>query len=167
MLLRLERWCRSSTSCWEASTRSSAIFNHSKCRLSMRRLDTWSRQGENSIIVLIVVFWSALAFAWELRRNVFILIILPSTDQQQQEALIEKYMQLPNAVWDDIINQVAFSKLILFYFDLILFSKLLLFFFDKRILFWWFFIPGEQERWRFERPRGSKTVGKHSQGIDF
>ena len=113
------------------------------------------------------IFWSAQAFAWGLRRNVFIVIILPSTDQQQQEALIEKYMQLPNAVWDDIINQVAFSKLILFYFDLILFSKLLLFFFDKRILFWWFFIPGEQERWRFERPRGSKTVGKHSQGIDF
>ena len=42
---------------------------------------------------------------------------MPSTDQQQQEALIEKYMQLPNAVWDDIINQVAFSKLLLFYFD--------------------------------------------------
>ena len=51
------------------------------------------------------------------KTNVFILIILPSTDQQQQEALIEKYMQLPNAVWDDIINQVAFSKLLLFYFD--------------------------------------------------
>ena len=32
--------------------------------------------------------------------------ILFSTDQQQQETLIEKYMQLPNAVWDDIINQV-------------------------------------------------------------
>ena len=154
MLLRLERWCRSSTSCWEGSTRSSAISNHSKCRLSMRRLDTWSRQGENSILVLIIVFWSAQAFAWELRRNVFIVIILASTDQQQQEALIEKYMQLPNAVWDDIINQVAFSKLLLFYFD-------------KRILFWWFSIPGEQERWRFERPRGSKTAGKHSQGIDF
>ena len=30
----------------------------------------------------------------------------PSTDQQQQETLIEKYMQLPNQVWDDIINQV-------------------------------------------------------------
>ena len=29
-----------------------------------------------------------------------------STDQQQQETLIEKYMQLPNQVWDDIINQV-------------------------------------------------------------
>ena len=100
------------------------------------------------------IFWSAQAFAWGLRRNVFILIILPSTDQQQQEALIEKYMQLPNAVWDDIINQVAFSKLLLFYFD-------------NRILFWWFSIPGEQERWRFERPRGSKTAGKHSQGIDF
>ena len=100
------------------------------------------------------IFWSAQAFAWGLRRNVFIVIILPSTDQQQQEALIEKYMQLPNAVWDDIINQVAFSKLSLFYFD-------------KRILFWWFSIPGEQERWRFERPRGSKTAGKHSQGFDF
>jgi len=36
-------------------------------------------------------------------------MISASTDQQQQEALIEKYMQLPNAVWDDIINQVAFS----------------------------------------------------------
>ena len=154
MLLRLERWCRSSTSCWEASTRSSAIFNHSKCKLSMRRLDTWSQQGENSILVLIIVFWSALAFAWELRRNVFIVIILPSTDQQQQEALIEKYMQLPNAVWDDIINQVAFSKLLRFCFG-------------KKISFWWFCIPGEQERWRFERPRGSKTIGKHSQGIDF
>ena len=33
--------------------------------------------------------------------------ILFSTDQQQQETLIEKYMQLPNAVWDDIINQVG------------------------------------------------------------
>ena len=33
--------------------------------------------------------------------------ILSSTDQQQQETLIEKYMQLPNAVWDDIINQVG------------------------------------------------------------
>jgi exportin-1 len=29
-----------------------------------------------------------------------------STDQQQQEQLIEKYMILPNQVWDDIINQV-------------------------------------------------------------
>ncbi len=29
-----------------------------------------------------------------------------STDQQQQEQLIEKYMVLPNQVWDDIINQV-------------------------------------------------------------
>ena len=36
-----------------------------------------------------------------------------------------------------------------------------------RELFLWFSIPGEQERWRFERPRGSKTAGKHSQGIDF
>jgi len=30
-----------------------------------------------------------------------------STDQQQQEQLIEKYMQLPNQVWDDIINQAS------------------------------------------------------------
>ncbi len=29
-----------------------------------------------------------------------------SNDQRQQEQLIEKYMQLPNQVWDDIINQV-------------------------------------------------------------
>jgi len=34
-------------------------------------------------------------------------MISASTDQQQQEALIEKYMQLPNAVWDDIINQAS------------------------------------------------------------
>merc|ERR1719458_668787 len=34
-------------------------------------------------------------------------MISASTDQQQQETLIEKYMQLPNAVWDDIINQAS------------------------------------------------------------
>merc|ERR1719513_6944 len=34
-------------------------------------------------------------------------MISASTDQQQQEQLIEKYMQLPNAVWDDIINQAS------------------------------------------------------------
>ena len=34
--------------------------------------------------------------------------ILFSNDQQQQEQLIEKYMMLPNQVWDDIINQVIF-----------------------------------------------------------
>jgi len=34
-------------------------------------------------------------------------MISASTDQQQQETLIEKYMQLPNQVWDDIINQAS------------------------------------------------------------
>ena len=34
-------------------------------------------------------------------------MISASTDQQQQEQLIEKYMQLPNQVWDDIINQAS------------------------------------------------------------
>jgi len=32
-----------------------------------------------------------------------------SNDQRQQEQLIEKYMQLPNQVWDDIINQASNS----------------------------------------------------------
>jgi len=34
-------------------------------------------------------------------------MISASTDQSQQEQLIEKYMQLPNQVWDDIINQAS------------------------------------------------------------
>ena len=34
-------------------------------------------------------------------------MIAASTDSQQQEQLIEKYMQLPNTVWDDIINQAS------------------------------------------------------------
>merc|ERR1719192_2686327 len=34
-------------------------------------------------------------------------MISASNDTQQQEQLIEKYMQLPNQVWDDIINQAA------------------------------------------------------------
>ncbi len=34
-------------------------------------------------------------------------MISASNDSQQQEQLIEKYMSLPNAVWDDIINQAA------------------------------------------------------------
>jgi exportin-1 len=34
-------------------------------------------------------------------------MISASTDTQQQEQLIEKYMQLPNQVWDDIINQAS------------------------------------------------------------
>jgi exportin-1 len=34
-------------------------------------------------------------------------MISASTDSQQQEQLIDKYMQLPNQVWDDIINQAA------------------------------------------------------------
>jgi len=34
-------------------------------------------------------------------------MISASTDSQQQEQLIEKYMQLPNHVWDDIINQAS------------------------------------------------------------
>jgi len=34
-------------------------------------------------------------------------MISASTDAQQQETLIEKYMQLPNQVWDDIINQAS------------------------------------------------------------
>ena len=33
-------------------------------------------------------------------------MIAASTDEQQQEQLIEKYMLLPNQVWDDIITQV-------------------------------------------------------------
>ena len=37
-----------------------------------------------------------------------------SNDQQQQEQLIEKYMMLPNQVWDDIINQVIFVHLSVF-----------------------------------------------------
>ena len=34
-------------------------------------------------------------------------MIAASTDEQQQEQLIEKYMLLPNQVWDDIINQAS------------------------------------------------------------
>ena len=34
-------------------------------------------------------------------------MIAASTDAQQQEQLIEKYMLLPNQVWDDIINQAS------------------------------------------------------------
>ncbi|XP_023337430.1 exportin-1 [Eurytemora carolleeae] len=34
-------------------------------------------------------------------------MISASNDQQQQEQLIEKYMMLPNQVWDDIINQAS------------------------------------------------------------
>jgi len=34
-------------------------------------------------------------------------MISASNDSQQQEQLIEKYMSLPNQVWDDIINQAA------------------------------------------------------------
>ena len=34
-------------------------------------------------------------------------MISASTDAQQQETLIEKYMQLLNQVWDDIINQAS------------------------------------------------------------
>lgn len=34
-------------------------------------------------------------------------MISASNDSQQQEQLIEKYMQLPNQVWDDIINQAS------------------------------------------------------------
>merc|ERR1711963_1291815 len=34
-------------------------------------------------------------------------MISASTDAQQQEQLIEKYMALPNQVWDDIINQAS------------------------------------------------------------
>jgi len=34
-------------------------------------------------------------------------MISASTDQQHQEKLIENYMQLPNQVWDDIINQAS------------------------------------------------------------
>ena len=34
-------------------------------------------------------------------------MISASTDSQQQEQLIQKYMQLPNQAWDDIINQAS------------------------------------------------------------
>lgn len=34
-------------------------------------------------------------------------MISSQTDQTQQDRLIEKYMQLPNMVWDDIINQAT------------------------------------------------------------
>ena len=34
-------------------------------------------------------------------------MIAASTDSHQQEQLIEKYMQLPNQVWDDTINQAS------------------------------------------------------------
>lgn len=34
-------------------------------------------------------------------------MISSETDQARQERLIEKYMQLPNMVWDDIINQAT------------------------------------------------------------
>ena len=70
--------------------------------------------------------------------------ILSSTDQQQQETLIEKYMQLPNAVWDDIINQVGQYSL--------LFKP------TGQLN-----IAGEQKRGRVERPRGGETAGEHSQ----
>lgn len=35
------------------------------------------------------------------------LMIGAQTDQPAQERLIEKYMELPNAVWDSIINQAT------------------------------------------------------------
>ena len=34
-------------------------------------------------------------------------MISASDDTQHQESLIERYMSLPNQVWDDIINQAA------------------------------------------------------------
>lgn len=34
-------------------------------------------------------------------------MISSETEQARQERLIEKYMQLPNMVWDDIINQAT------------------------------------------------------------
>jgi hypothetical protein len=49
-------------------------------------------------------FWGFLY----LKRNMYsVTALCHSTDQQQQEQLIEKYMVLPNQVWDDIINQVG------------------------------------------------------------
>ena len=47
-------------------------------------------------------------------------MISASNDSQQQEQLIEKYMSLPNQVWDDIINQAA--KNVSDYFHLSTFS---------------------------------------------
>ena len=34
-------------------------------------------------------------------------MISACTDQHQQDPLIERYMMLPNQVWDDIINQAS------------------------------------------------------------
>lgn len=34
-------------------------------------------------------------------------MISACTDHVQQDPLIERYMQLPNQVWDDIINQAS------------------------------------------------------------
>ena len=41
-------------------------------------------------------------------------MIAASTDEQQQEQLIEKYMLLPNQVWDDIITQVNTPRITLY-----------------------------------------------------
>ena len=55
-------------------------------------------------------------------------------------------MQLPNAVWDDIINQVGQQQSLLFFKSTGQLN-----------------IAGEQKRGRVERPRGGETAGEHSQ----
>ena len=40
-------------------------------------------------------------------------MISAQTDSSQQDALIEKYMMLPNQVWDDIISQASMNVAVL------------------------------------------------------
>lgn len=41
-------------------------------------------------------------------------MISAKVDQVEQEILIEKYMLLPNQVWDEIINQASKVRLLKF-----------------------------------------------------
>jgi exportin-1 len=45
-------------------------------------------------------------------------MISAQTDAPTQEQLIEKYMHLPNIVWDSIILQATNVKIMIFYFIL-------------------------------------------------
>ena len=57
---------------------------------------TVKQSADNLILFQVHTFYEAVGH-----------MISASNDSQQQEQLIEKYMSLPNQVWDDIINQAA------------------------------------------------------------
>ena len=74
-------------------------------------------------------------------------MISASNDSQQQEQLIEKYMSLPNQVWDDIINQAAKNVSDYFHFSTFLLKvskfqkQVFLFSFEQKKVQNYFFIP--------------------------